>query len=411
MNEINDILIVGAGQAGGCAAATLRGQGFAGRIILAGAEPHRPYERPPLSKAILMDSSMDDAIFLHRQELHDKLELDWRPNEQVAKIDVARGCAVTADDRTIEFDRCLIATGGRARTLAGIPDNMPHVFTLRGLNDAQRIRNRLVPGASVVVIGAGFLGLEFAGLAAQRNLTVTVLESGDRILGRAAPRLFSDWLSARFEKQGVQFICDASIASVAEDGSGARVALKDGRRFSADFVLIAIGQEPNVELAREAGIALDNGIAVDASCETSIRGVFAAGDCASHFNPYLGRRIRLESWQNAQEQAQVAARAMVGIPAAYDVIPWFWSDQLGMNFQMLGLPDPAYRYVMRGVPESGKFAVFGFAEDQLRYALTVNSGGDIRPLQNILKAKTPVDAAALTDTSRSIRELAKKVTS
>lgn len=411
MNEIKDILIIGAGQAGGCAAAALRGEGFSGRIVLTGAEPYRPYERPPLSKAVLMDSSMDDAIYLHKTDLHEKLGLEWRPNEHVAKIDVTHSCAVTVDQRIIGFDRCLIATGGRARLFPGAAADMPNVFYLRGLNDARRLRERLVPGKSVVVIGAGFLGLEFAGLAAQKKLSVTVLESGGKILGRAAPHIFSDWLSARFADQGVRLMCDASIASLTANESGVMVRLKDERTLSADFALIAIGQEPNIELAREAGLALDDGIAVDARCETSATGVFAAGDCASHFNPYLGRRVRLESWQNAQEQAQIAAKAMLGVPAAYDVIPWFWSDQLGMNFQMLGLPDPAFRYAVRGIPDSGKFAVFGFDDRALRYALTVNSGSDIRPLQNILKAKAPVDAATLTDASRTIREIAKRAVS
>jgi 3-phenylpropionate/trans-cinnamate dioxygenase ferredoxin reductase subunit len=197
------------------------------------------------------------------------------------------------------------------------------------------------------------------------------------------------------------------MRSVSAGAGQVSVALEDGQLLVADFVLVAIGQLPNVELAQHAGLRLDNGIAVDARCETSAPGVFAAGDCASHLNPFLGTRVRLESWQNAQEQAVLAAKAMLGQPVEYDVVPWFWSDQLGMNIQMAGNPGPDYRYVVRGDPATSKFAVFGFDRDVMRYALTVNSGGDMRPLRALLAARTPIGSADLADPGRSIRDIVK----
>jgi 3-phenylpropionate/trans-cinnamate dioxygenase ferredoxin reductase subunit len=172
-------------------------------------------------------------------------------------------------------------------------------------------------------------------------------------------------------------------------------------------LLVSIGQLPNIALAERSGLRLDNGIAVDARCETSAPGVFAAGDCASHVNRFLGARVRLESWQNAQEQAAVAAKAMLGQPAEYDVVPWFWSDQLGMNLQMVGVPGAGYRYVVRGDPGTAKFAILGFDQNVVRYALTVNSGGDMRPLRNLVTARTEMDSTTLTDTTRSLRDIAK----
>ena len=408
MTQPSDILIVGAGQAGGCAAAALRREGYAGRILLAGAEAHRPYERPPLSKAVLESAANDDGIYLHKADYHDGLGLDWHPNATVAQIDAANRIALMADGKKLSFDRCLIATGGRARALPGLPADAPNVFTLRGLDDARRLRERLAPGASVTVLGGGFLGLEFAGMARQKGLSVTVLEAGPQILGRAVPPLVAAWLAGRHGAAGTEIVCNARLRGVDAGAGGVTATLEDGRVFRSDFLLVSIGQEPNVELAAAAGIALDNGIAVDARCQTSAPDVYSAGDCASHYSNFLGKRVRLESWQNAQEQAQVAAKAMLGLPAGYDVVPWFWSDQLGMNIQMLGMPEPDYRYLVRGDTSGEKFCVFGFGGESLRYALAVNSGGDIRPLRNLLESGAHLPPDALLDAGRPIREIVKK---
>jgi 3-phenylpropionate/trans-cinnamate dioxygenase ferredoxin reductase subunit len=281
------------------------------------------------------------------------------------------------------------------------------VYYLRGLDDARALRGRLKAGATVVVVGGGFLGLEFAGAARACGLAVTVLESADEILGRSAPALLGSWLRGRHEQAGIRIVRNARVRAVAPDPAQVAVTLDDGQVLCADFLLVSIGQLPNIALAERAGLRIDNGIAVDARCETSAPGVFAAGDCASHLNRFLNARVRLESWQNAQEQAAVAARAMLGQPAEYDVVPWFWSDQLGMNIQMVGLPGNDYRYVVRGDPGSARFAILGFDQNVVRYALTVNSGGDMRPLRDLVTARTEIDSSTLTDTTRSLRDIAR----
>jgi 3-phenylpropionate/trans-cinnamate dioxygenase ferredoxin reductase subunit len=404
----NGILIIGAGQAGGCAAAALRANGYAGRIVLAGAEMHRPYERPPLSKALLLDADADDSVFLHPPAFHAGLELDWRPGVQVAALDPASRLAHTDAGDAIRFDRALLATGGRARLLPSLPPQAPHVHYLRGLDDARRLRDRLRPDARVIVIGGGFLGLEFAWSARSKGMAVTVCEAGERLLGRAAPPQISAWLQARHEDAGIRILAGARLQAIDAGGSSVCVTLAQGEALRADFLLVAIGQEPNLELARSCGIDIDDGIAVDARCETSAAGIFAAGDCASHFNAFLQRRVRLESWQNAQEQARIAASAMLGIEANYQVLPWFWSDQCGMNLQMLGLPGAGLRYVVRGQLHDARFQYYGFDGDRLRYVFAVNGGGDMRPLRMLMEAGAPVDAALLADSSQPVRAMVKQ---
>jgi 3-phenylpropionate/trans-cinnamate dioxygenase ferredoxin reductase subunit len=401
------ILIIGAGQAGGCAAAALRQVGFEGRITLVGHEIHRPYERPPLSKGVLGGDQADDCVFLHKPEFHSSLDLDWVGGTVVADIDPVGRIAKTSEGAELAFDRCLIATGGRARAMPALPDDAPNVHYLRGLDDARRLRQYLVPGAHVTVLGGGFLGLEFASTARKKGLAVTVCESGDRILGRAVPAAFADWLCSRHEAEGVRILCGARARAIDATNAGVRVELESGQVLDSDLLLVAIGQVPNIELAERAGLRIDNGIAVDAHCETSAAGIFSAGDCASHFSRFLGRWIRLESWQNAQEQAIVAAKAMLGMPAAYDMIPWFWSDQLGLNIQMLGLPDPGYRYVLRGDMSDSKFSLYGFNDHGLRYVLAVNNGADIQPLRNLLESGKAIDSTTLTNPVRPIREIVK----
>lgn len=401
------ILIVGAGQAGGCAAATLRQEGYQGRIVMLGAESYAPYERPPLSKGVLDGSKAESSIFLQKPEFYDECKIEWMPDVHVTGIQAQNRTAHTSDGAVIAFDKCLVATGGRPRRFPGLDEDMPNVHYLRGLADVIGIKQKIKPGARVVVIGGGFLGLEFAGTVRALGVQVTVVEAGVQIMGRAAPHIFAEWLHERYLKAGVEIIRSAEIKAIEYDQAGGRVVLGNGTILESDFCLVAIGQVPNIELAELAGFHLDNGIAVDACGETSVPGIFAAGDCASHFNEFLGKRVRLESWHNAQEQAIVAAKAILGAPAGYDVVPWFWSDQLGFNIQMLGSPEPDLRYVVRGDMTAEKFNIFGLDGDELRYVLAVNNGGDIRPLRTLLESGVNVAEEQLLDTSRSIREIVK----
>jgi 3-phenylpropionate/trans-cinnamate dioxygenase ferredoxin reductase subunit len=405
------ILMVGAGQAGGCAAAALRREGYEGSIVLAGAEVHPPYERPLLSKGVLEGSQPDASVFLHKPGFYDEANIEWLPNAHIESIRTDTRVATMSDGRAFTFDQCLIATGGRPRDFAGVDKGMPHVHYLRSLADVADLREKIKPAASVIVIGGGFLGLEFASTVHAQGVNVMVLEAGECIMGRTVSRLFSEWLADCYAKSGFEIVCNAKIQSIAYGETGGQVILENGQAIGSDFCLIVIGQLPNVELAEAAGLDVDNGIVVDARGETSIAGIFAAGDCASHFNSFLGKMVRLESWQNAQEQAVAAARGMVGLEVHYDIVPWFWSDQPGCNIQMLGSPDVHLHYAVRGDLTTDQFIIFGFDGETLRYVLAVNKGGDIRPLRTLLEAHLTIARETLLDTSRSLREIVKAVTS
>jgi 3-phenylpropionate/trans-cinnamate dioxygenase ferredoxin reductase component len=402
---VETILIIGAGQAGGRAAETLRAQGFNGKVLLAGDEQHRPYERPTLSKTVLtaVDDNQCFDAWLHPNDFYETTKIDWVA-DGIERLDVTRRTATLASGRNISFDKCLMTTGGRARRLPGTPDSR-HVFSLRTLPDAMRVRQRMVGARSVSVIGGGFLGLEFAASARARGLDVTVVEAGEQLLGRALPREFSERLRAKHEQNGVKFMLGANLISCAEHGSGITLMLADGAAQRFDFCVVAIGQEPNEELAKASGLETGNGIHVDAHCQTSVAGFYAAGDCANFPFGASGRRLRLESWQNAQDQAIVAARNMLGESVEYRPSPWFWTDQYDWNVQMLGMLDgPVDQWIERRT-SIDKTLLMGLRDNAIVYALAVNSGGELRAIRRLVEQAAQVDPEALADPNVKLRHL------
>ncbi|MFM0514029.1 NAD(P)/FAD-dependent oxidoreductase [Paraburkholderia sp. RL17-373-BIF-A] len=399
------ILIIGAGQAGGRAAETLRAQGFDGSVVLVGDEQHRPYERPALSKTVLTAADDNDCFsaWLHSSDFYKANRIDWIA-DSVEKLDVNRRVATLESGLSVRFDKCLITTGGRARHLPSTPDS-GHVFTLRTLLDAMRVRARMGDARCVAVIGGGFLGLEFAASARARGLDVTVVESGERLLGRALPGEFSERLRAKHEQNEVKFMLGAKLLCSEEDARGVTLAFADHASQHFDFVVVAVGQEPNEELATESGLETGNGIHVDAHCESSVAGVYAAGDCANFPFGSTGRRLRLESWQNAQDQAIVAARNMLGEAIEYRPSPWFWTDQYDWNVQMLGMLDgPVDEWIERQA-SSDKTLLMGLRDNVIVYALAVNNGGELRAIRRLVEQATPVDPEALADLNVKLRQL------
>lgn len=405
------ILIVGAGQAGGRAAQTLREAGFGGRVLLVGDESERPYERPPLSKGVLTAESDADCFdgWLHPLPFYDDQRIEWL-HDSVVALDVMEHRAQLASGAAIRYDRCLLTTGGRARQLAMLPHNR-NVVALRTLADAQHLRERLRMARHVAVIGGGFLGLEFAASARAHGIPVTVVESGDALLGRALPGHFAARLKAKHESHGVDFRLGASVWSAVETPRGITFTFAEQPPLDADLCMIAIGQQPNDGLARAAGLKADNGIQVDEYCRTSAADVYAAGDCANFPLDSAGTRVRLESWQNAQEQAVFAARNMLGEAVVYRPMPWFWTDQYDWNIQMLGMPNaPVDAWVERAVSQD-KTLLMGMRKDVIVQALAVNSGGDLRAIRRLVENAVPVDSKALTDPSVKLRQIERLVLS
>lgn len=421
MPDADSILIIGAGQSGAVAAATLRDLGHEGPITLIGREAHAPYERPPLSKAVLLAAEAQTAV--HPGNLYEQRRITLLTGAEAVRLDAAGHLVHLADGRRLDYRRCLLATGGRARELPSLPRGTPGVHYIRTLDDAAALRAGLTPEARVVIIGGGFLGLEVASTARALGAQVTVLENAQRLLERVLPPALSDWLADRARHAGVTLRLDARIARStrqphpdAEVRHQARftIELEDAAVIDADVVVVAIGLTPEVALAEQAGLALDaanGGIVVDAGCRTSAPDVYAAGDCASQHRRHLNQALRLESWQNANEQARAAAAGMLGQPAPGEPYPWFWTDQFGCNVQMLGLPQPGLAYACRGTPDSQagapKFIWLGHRDGIPVHAIAINAGGDLRQLRVLFEQGLRIDPQRYADETVALKPLVK----
>jgi 3-phenylpropionate/trans-cinnamate dioxygenase ferredoxin reductase subunit len=354
---IDRLVIVGAGECGARAAGALRERGFSGSVTLVGEETHAPYERPPLSKAVLSGDSEPAPTTISSADHLRELEIDFLSGVVADTIDRQGHEVGLADGRRLRYDRLLLATGAFARPLP-LPGGELAV-TLRTFADAVRLRARLVPDARVVVIGGGFIGLEVAASAGQRGCSVTVVELAERVMGRIVPAVVADVLARRHCASGVDLRCGASVDHLEEGPGGLRAVLADGAVLDCDVIIAGVGAAPNVRLAAAAGLSIENGILVDEQLRTSDPSIYAAGDCCSFPHPaYGGRRIRLEAWRNAQDQANLAAANLMGARESYAVIPWFWSDQYELGLQIAGLPDSATVEVIRTRPD-GSVVHFG----------------------------------------------------
>ncbi|OZI60474.1 NAD(P)/FAD-dependent oxidoreductase [Bordetella genomosp. 11] len=407
------IVIVGAGQGGAMAAAALRSSGYAGALVLVGREPHAPYERPPLSKAILRAVEAEAAAAIHPPAFYAGQDIRLISGMEALALDPARREIRLADGSVLAYDRCLLATGGQARELAALPRGTPNVHYVRTLDDARGLRACLRPGARIVVVGGGFLGLEIASTALDGGADTTIVESAPRLLPNALPAPFSDWLAARAAATGARLCLGTGIASIAWHADGrtpSALVLDSGEALPADAVVVAIGLQPEVGLARDAGLDIDpanGGIRVDAHCRSSDPHVLAIGDCASQHRDFLGRHARLESWQNANEQARVAAAAMLDAEPPLPPYPWFWTDQFGCNIQMLGMPAPGLVYACRGAdsPESEtpRLIWLGHRDGIPVHGVAVNAAADLRQLRGLFERGIRIDPAGFADAGTALK--------
>ena len=351
------IVIVGAGQAAAQAVASLRSQGWTGGIVVFGDERHLPYQRPPLSKAFLAGETTVERLELKPASFYADLGVDLRTGVVVSRIDPAAHTVEYGAGETQPFSKLLIATGTRARRIALPGVDLAGVHHLRAIDDVEAFRAELRPGAKLVVLGGGYVGLETAAKARTLGLEVTVVEAAERILARVASEPTAALLAERHRLGGVEILTRAGVAAIEGDRTCTGVTLTDGRRLPADLVLIAVGAVPNQELAAEAGIEVGNGIVVDAATRTSAPDIHAAGDVACFPSRLYGRHLRLESVQNAIDQAKAAAAAMLGEQVAYDPVPWFWSDQFELKLQIAGLGQGYDHAEVVGDPAGSKLAV------------------------------------------------------
>lgn len=406
MSEVADgIVIVGAGQGGFQAAASLREAGYQGRVTLIGEEPGLPYQRPPLSKAYMKGDAGIEQIELRPAAFYADHRIEL-VHGRAAAIDRFERRLALEDGRVLGYDHLILATGARNRPLPVPGRELAGVYYLRTREDADALKADLAGARNVVVIGAGFIGLEFAAVARALGHSVTVIEAAMRPLGRAVSPEMSTFFVEAHEAMGTRLLLGAGVVGLeGEGGHVTGVKTTDGTVHPADFVLVGIGVVPNVELAAEAGLEVANGIVVDAHLATRDPAISALGDAAAYPSRFAGGMVRLESVQNAVDQARSLAGRLTGKPAPFEAVPWFWSDQADLKLQMVGLTGPTDLAVLRGDPASRRFSVFRFREGVLTAIESVNRPADHMLGRRLLASTPTLTPAQAGDESFELKSL------
>ena len=392
------IVIVGGGLAGAKAAETLRDEGFDGDLTIVGAERERPYERPPLSKEVLRGEKDRETARVHEEGFYAEADIALRLGEAATGLDPAAGTVTLDDGDTLPWDRLLIATGAEPRALPVPGGDLPGVLALRTLGDSARLRDVARAGGRLVVIGAGWIGCEAAASARELGAEVTMVEMADvplaGVLGATIGGLYADL----HREHGVELLTGARLEAVEGDGRAERLRLAGGRTIDCAAVLAGVGVAPRTALAESAGLAIDNGILVDATLETGAPGVFAAGDVANALHPfYDGRRVRVEHWANALNQGPCAARNMLGAGEPYDRLPYFFSDQYDAGMEYSGLASARDEVVIRGDAAGRELIAFWVAEGRVLAGMNLNVWDVNDQVQALIRSRAVVDPAKLAD--------------
>jgi 3-phenylpropionate/trans-cinnamate dioxygenase ferredoxin reductase component len=399
-------IIVGASLAGAKAAEELRSEGFEGRLVLLGDEHERPYERPPLTKDYLRDESPREKAYVHEEGFYSQHQIELITGAPATALDPGRSRVTLGNGRELSYDRLLLATGAEPRRLQIAGADLDGVYYLRTLADCDVLRSRLDASPRVVVIGAGWIGAEFAASARQRGAQVTVIEAAsvplERVLGPEVGRVYAE----AHHDNGVELLPLSGVEAFEGNGSVRAVKTTDGRTLECDFVVVGIGVVPRVQLARDAGLEIDNGIVVGPTLVTSAPGVFAAGDVANAWNPFYERRMRVEHWSNALNQGPAAARAMLGRDVSYDRIPYFFSDQYDLGMEYSGFATEWDQVVFRGEPAGGQFVAFWLKNGRVVAGMNVNVWDVNEHVQTLIRSRTEVDLGALTDLDTPLQTIA-----
>jgi 3-phenylpropionate/trans-cinnamate dioxygenase ferredoxin reductase component len=401
---ISTILIIGGGQAGAQAIDTLRREGFAGRLVLIGEEPELPYQRPPLSKKYLSGEMAADRLVFRHRAFYDEHRVELKLGRRAVRIDAAARQVALADGEMVAYDRLLLCLGAESRRLPCPGATLPDVHYLRGLKDVGPIQAGIKPHRRVVVIGGGYIGLETAATCRGMHCEVTVLEMADRIMNRVVAPRVSQYFAAEHRTHGVNIICNTRVVRIEGAGKVERVICADGSSHAADLVLVGVGAVATTELASAAGLACDDGIVVDEYCRTSDAAIYAAGDCTNHPSPRFGRRVRLESVDNAFEQAKTAAFNLLDRPVAHDRVPWFWSDQFDNKLLIVGLPQGHDVEVLRGDPASRSFSVCYLKGRELLAVEAVNHSKDYMAARKLIAERAFLNPEKLADAGLALKE-------
>jgi 3-phenylpropionate/trans-cinnamate dioxygenase ferredoxin reductase subunit len=402
----SDCVIIGAGHAAAQLAPALRQSGWDGSITVIGEEPLIPYHRPPLSKEFLAGKKAIDDILIRPAAVYEKAEIRFICGEHVTAIDRASKRVALASGTDLPYDRLALTVGSRVRRVDLPGSELSGIHYLRTAADVERIRVDVRPGAAAVIVGGGYIGLETAAVLRGLGMKVTVVEMMERVLQRVTAPEVSAFFTRVHSEEGVRILCSTGVSAFEGGSAVERVICSDGSALEAQIVIIGVGILPNVELAGDAGLEVDNGIIVDEYARTSDPDVVAAGDCTSHWNFRYGRRVRLESVQNATDQARVAAATICGKKEPYDALPWFWSDQYDLKLQIAGLSQGYDHVVTRGDREGSRsFAAFYLKDGEVIAVDAVNRPPEFMIGKRLIAARSRISPARLADEAVPAREL------
>lgn len=399
------VVIAGAGHAAGQVVATLRQKQFDGDIVLIGEERWLPYQRPPLSKKYLAGELPAERLHFKPPDFYDDPAVDVRLNTEISAVHCVDHNIETAAGDRVDYDKLVLALGSRARQLNVEGNNLGGVHYLRTIDDVDRIRRDLDIAEDVVIVGAGYIGLEVAAVTRQLGHNVTVLEMADRVMSRVVSPAVSDFYQAQHVQHGVELLLSTGLEAIVGNDKVQAVKTSDGRTLPADTVIVGIGVLPNTELAATAGLDVDNGIVVDNRCQTSDADIFAVGDCTSHPNSIYGRRLRLESVHNALEQAKTAAANICGEDAVYAQVPWFWSDQYDLKLQIAGISDGYDEVVIRGDPQVASFSCLYLRAGRLVACDAINAPRDFVQSKALIAERMTIDPRRLRDSGTQLKDL------
>jgi len=397
-----DVIIIGGGQAGAMSAITLRQKKFSGRILLISNEGYLPYQRPPLSKAFLTDLLLTESLYIKSGAYYKRNKIDILMNDTVELIDRNKKNIILENGGKYSYQKLVLATGSELNIL-DITCDKKNIYYLRTIDDSIKIRSLFEQQQKIVIVGAGYIGLEIAAAAIQKNQQVIVLEADNRVMSRSVCPETSNFFEAIHKKEGVNFFFNTLIEDIHQHNSQKIITVNNDESINADAIIIGIGVNPKIGLAVEAGLDCQNGILVNEFCQTSDDNIFAIGDCANYPNSIYGQRLRLESVPNALEQAKIAASTINGLDLPHDQIPWFWSDQYNIKLRIAGVAAGYENYVVRGNISEEKFSVFYLIEERLIAIETINDNKSFSVGKKLIKNQTSIPLDVLEDQNSDLK--------
>ena len=402
---MNEIVVIGSGQAAIQTVMSLKRNEFTGSIKVIGEEDHLPYQRPPLSKDFLLEEYKPERVSLKKKEFYEENGVDLILGKRAESIDTILKEITLSDENRIRYDQLIIATGSRVRKLNVPGSDKKGIYYLRDLDDANALKQRLKKNKKMVIVGAGYIGLEVASVAASLGVEVTVIEMANRVMNRTVDPMISSYYQKLHESHGVKIHLDNGLKAFEGGDSVNAVLCSDGLILEADLVVIGAGVLPNQEIAIEAGLECNNGIMVNEFGETSTAHVYACGDCTNHPNKGLNTRLRLESVHNAMEQSKTVANTIMGNKEPYDQVPWFWSDQYDHKLQLVGISGDHDEVVMRGLESEQKFLLFYLKNSELIAVNAINSSKEFLICRKLVANKVKISSDVIKDQSVNLNDL------